>query len=530
MKGKEDTLIALEGFRRSILGGGRAGISSTFRQHLERGSPLVSDVAFDQKHAPLSTNVSRHFRRIRTLAKDSLVRHHAVLPLKRASAQKLGPAALLVIIDSKSRLALHSIEGEALLTDFDVGHADGRVVTHLALSPSQESHFILTADDLGNMRVHNLKVVARKEPAPQAEDADASSDEPVGHALKKTHVVVHTNFSCAFSLPRNEGGEPRILNTVLPIERGTQTYFVTGDSLGGVAVFFRNGTIKGRTKVSEDPGGVRGLLRGQGQTILFFASHAFGFLSISNIDVQYPPCSGWNSPLFNIAFDPSSSYSRVLLALEDGDVLVYATTRGKSKVCDLTLKFPRVSPIPFKLFVFRGHAMALPTPLDTMKRADEYHRELFFFNLASLEEGYGSAPSGVVGVQASFRPRQPAQCALHMVAGSGAGASKVQLALRFLDEPGVELYDLNLKQAPTPAKAMADGSGGWLDYFPKVGVMGIALVGIVVWNVRKVAGGGSGDFDADSFKERFKNQLEKEEHGRSLGGGLGGGVDLDSDD
>merc|ERR1712076_148476 len=173
-----------------------------------------------------------------------------------------------------------------------------------------------------------------------------------------------------------KGGEIRDLNTVLPIDRGTQTYFVTGDSQGGISVFFRNGTLKGRVKVTDDPGGVRGLLRSQGQMILFWSSHSFGYFSVTQIDVQYPPCTGWNSPLFDVALDPSYSSSRVVLALEDGDVIIFSTTHGKSKSCDLTMKFPKVSVLPLKLHGFRGHVMALPTPLPETERKADYLREI----------------------------------------------------------------------------------------------------------------------------------------------------------
>ncbi|CAK0830138.1 unnamed protein product [Prorocentrum cordatum] len=123
-------------------------------------------------------------------------------------------------------------------------------------------------------------------------------------AKQKKPLSVSANFSCAFSIPDSDVGEVRNLNTVTPIERGTQIYFVTGDSLGGIGVFFRNGTLKGRARVTEDPGGVRGLMRSQGQSVLY-SSHSFGFFSVTQIDVQYPPCSGWNSPLVDVVADPS---------------------------------------------------------------------------------------------------------------------------------------------------------------------------------------------------------------------------------
>merc|ERR1712096_329649 len=105
---------------------------------------------------------------------------------------------------------------------------------------------------------------------------------------------------------------------------------------------------------------------------------------MGQIEVQYPPCTGWNSPLFDVALESYSS-NRVILALSDGDVIVFSTTRGKSKACDLTLKFPHVSTVPFKLQVFRGQVMAVPTSLEDTDQKFEYLRELYFFSLAAME-------------------------------------------------------------------------------------------------------------------------------------------------
>merc|ERR1712061_581574 len=121
----------------------------------------------------------------------------------------------------------------------------------------------------------------------------------------------------------------------------------------------------------------------------FWSSHSFGFFSVTQIDVQYPPCSGWNSPLYDVALDPSSSSSRVVLALADGDVLVFSTTKGKSKTCDLTLKFPHVSTLPFKVHMIKGFVLGLPVlpparavvEEDASRGAVDRQRELFLFNM-----------------------------------------------------------------------------------------------------------------------------------------------------
>merc|ERR1719424_431162 len=440
---KQMTLSAIEALRDGIMSGKRIGLPTTHRQHLEKSSPLVSEVSFDSKHRPVSTNLSRHLKFMRNVADEVEVRIHTIMPLKKSS-QKMGPSALMVTIDARNHMSIHTLEGDVRLSDFDLGHAQGAVVTQLVLSPNQENHFAVTADDTGEVRVHTLKVSSQKAPKnndgigqnvsdEELEKADEKPEEKFEqkHGIKQMHVSA--NFSVAFTIPASTvTGEQRRLTTVLPVERGSQVLFVTGDSLGGIGVFHRNGTLKGRVKVTEDFGGVKGLLRGQGQTVLFYSSHSFGFFSVSQVDVQYPPCTGWNSPVFDIAPDPSLSYAKVILALSDGDVLVFSTTKGKNKACDLTMKFPRISSLPYKLQVFRGHVIALPTPLDTTHRKDEYLRELHFFNTNAMEAGYGTSTTRVVTLQANFAPRKPQQFALFSGAAGGGGGgggdkSKVQL-------------------------------------------------------------------------------------------------------
>mmetsp|Transcript_28164 Transcript_28164/g.45275 ORF Transcript_28164/g.45275 Transcript_28164/m.45275 type:complete len:613 (-) Transcript_28164:97-1935(-) len=519
MTGKHQVLDSLESLRNGIVSGERVELPSTHKQHLEKTSPLVGYVAMDSKHKAVSTNISRHLRHIRNVADEVNVHLHTIMPLKRPSGQKIGPSALLISVDTNARLWIHTLEGDLRLSNFDLGHGEGRTIERVTLSPNQDNHFVVTSDDEGEVRVHSLKVIAKKaeekkeeefwnESGNETDEEDKPDEKPeekfeMKHGIKQ--LVVTANFTTSFRIPPSAKGEERKLNTVLLVDRGSQMFFVTGDSLGGIAIFHRNGTMKGRVKVTEDPGGVKGLMRGQSNTVLFYSSHLFGFLSVSQVDVQNAPCAGWNSPLFDIAPDPTHSYQKVILALEDGDVLVFSTTRGKQKACDLTLKFPRVSALPYKLHVFRGHVIGLPTPLETAPRKDEYLRELLFFNLAEMEAGYGTSATRTVTLQANFKPKRPDSFSLFSGGGS-ADRSKVQLSIHFKNETGVGLYELSLKQPPAPKAASSQGDGSsWLDWFPKVGVFGIAMVGVVIWNVRKMSGGGGpDDFDEDAFKASLK--------------------------
>jgi len=571
MKGKHQTLKALQEIRSGVLEGRRIELPSAQREHLEKGAPIVSEISVDARHKPISTNQTRHFIRQRTIAEGSRVAFHTFMVLKKPSGSKAGPAALLVTLDTDSKLSIYSMDGDVLLDRQDLGHGPGRMVTLIALSPSQENHFVASGDDSGTVRVHNLKVVAKREKKvvkgnvtamANSSDEDSSESEPSEEerlpskkpAQQQQQLIVTANFSSTFALPTGAAGEVRKLNALLPVDRGSQTYFVTGDSLGGISVFYRNGTIKGRVRVTEDLGGVGGLLRGQGQTVLFHSSHNFGFFSVSQIDVQYPPCSGWNAPLYDVAVDPSQSYSRVILSLTDGDVLVFSTTRGKSKACDLTLKFPHVSNIPFKLHVLKGHVLGLPVPVEEEDIKANALREIHFFNTAAMDAGYGVTPSRAVTLQVAFKPRQPESFALHGSAGTGQGAGKSQIALRFADEPGIELYELNLKTPPPPKSAGGGGGGGggggassmlgggsggtddawsWLNWFPKIGVFGIALIGVVIWNVRKVTsqkkesrggGGGMDDFD-DDYLQKLREKKRLRESEKKPTGGDGGDDD-----
>lgn len=148
-------------------------------------------------------------------------------------------------------------------------------------------------------------------------------------------------------------------------------------------------------------------------------------------------------------------------------------------------------------------------------------QELFFFNTVAMDAGYGAGPSKAVTLQVSL-PHRTAEALTVHVASSGG---KSQLAVRFADVPGVELFELSVK--PPPARS-SDGHGGggmgmdgleWLNYFPKVGVFGIALVGVVIWNVRKTRkssgkAASNDDFDDAYLKEILaetrKKRLDKE--------------------
>merc|ERR1712083_815631 len=111
-----------------------------------------------------------------------------------------------------------------------------------------------------------------------------------------------------------------------------------------------------------------------------------------------------------------------------------------------------------------------------------------------------------VTLQVSFSQLAAEALAVHVSAGGSTGKSR--LALRFAAKPGVEIYELSIKP---PATVKSGGGGGfdsldWLNYFPKAGMFGIALVGVVIWNVqkaRKKASGGSKAGGDEGFDDKM---------------------------
>lgn len=518
MSRKQQTLKALEDLRTGILSGKRFEMPTAQRQLLEKSSPLFSEISFDARHRPVSTNVSRHFESLGVVAKDVQVLFHDFLPLRRSGPHQ---QALLILVDKKLKLHVYTTEGEMLLEAHDLGHEPGRKLVKMVLSPSQEQHFVLTADEQGDVRMNHLRVVAHRK---EGDGNEKREQLP-------TQLSVTANLASSFSVPAR-GDEGRKLTALATTDKYDKLLILTGDSAGSLSVFHKNGTLKGRLRVTDDHGGVRGLLRSQASSLIFWSSHSFGYFSPLFMEVQYPPCNGWNSPLLDLIPDPSHPNARVLLALADGDVVAFAVTRGKTRACDLALKFPHVSPLPMKLHNARGLALGVPvlTPEGPQYQTPP-HRELFFFSIVAMEHGYTAGPSKAVLLQASFKPKEPEELAQFVEPGGERG--RIKMAIRWAGTSGVELFHLNLKQAAAPpSSSSSEGTfeaGSWVmdavGWLPKFGVFGFALIGVVLWNVRKAAGqrqdggrSGLSDFDEDMLQETLRERRMMAERQR---GGAG---------
>lgn len=506
IQGKLSTLSTLEQLRSSILGGRRVELQSAQRQHLEKGSPLVGEVTYDMRHRPVSTNTSRYFRLARTVARHLEVAHHALVPVQLGKASGDAGDALLAIVDSSSELSVFDLDGRPLLENFELGHAQGVTIDRLLVSKSQDSPLVLTTDSTSRIRVHSLKVEARVGFSAGVGRGENGTAEDSEEYLEPSSLVLAPKLACAFKLPASPlGGEARLLTTMLIVEHGGQTHFVAGDSAGGITVFSHRGFLRGRIRVTEEPGGVRGLVKSQGNSVLFYSARVFGHLAVAKVDLEYPPCSGPASPIAYAIIDLSYSASRVILSLEDGDIVVFNTARGPSRACDLAMKFPHVSPVPFQLYVFKGYVVGMPRLLRNSSqqvrsrapsRGTEVGRsgdhaqadllpELFVFNLAAMDNGYGVAPSRSVQLQASFDARGPA--ALSML--PSCQGKTAPMAFRFASTKGIRIYNVSLRPARKSKvaleEAVVEESTSWTSWYAKgIAVLLVAML-LPLWYWRR---------------------------------------------
>eukprot|EP00928_Gymnodinium_smaydae_P045295 TRINITY_DN30217_c0_g1_i1.p1 TRINITY_DN30217_c0_g1~~TRINITY_DN30217_c0_g1_i1.p1 ORF type:complete len:647 (+),score=77.41 TRINITY_DN30217_c0_g1_i1:257-1942(+) len=477
MARKEHQLRVFERLREDALADRHFELPSGLRAQLADGArtSAVHDATFDSRHRPLSVDRDEYFTNMKHLARRKHVKLQEFMQLKRSSGStpRKAPPAVLVVVDNSSLLSLHSLDGDVLLNDFDLGHEAGRRVIHMVLSPGQENHFVATADDSGEVRLHSLRIVARREVEKSNSSEETTKESVFASDEKKASrwnetgkqstkrvrhkLVAYANITSSFRLWREAVADIRRVTALVPVIRGSgqEPFICAGDSLGSVSVFYANGTLKGRVRVVDDDGGIVGMRRAQGLSVLFYSSKQFGFLSVSQLDLQYPHCYGWHSPAIDVAEDLTTTYATVLVSLADGDILSFATSSGKSKACDLTFKFPHIASAPLKLYKLRGHLLAVPLPhyqLNGTHGSDHLNRgvhgDILVFGQAAVEAGFDAAPSLALALQASFRPRIVEDVSVVFVAGAGERATYV--ALRFEGQEGVELYELELGEAPIP--------------------------------------------------------------------------------
>jgi len=530
LQGSLSALQTMESLRQAIISGRPIELESATRQYLEANNPIVADFTYDLRHRPVSTNFTGFFLNPRTVGGHLQVVQHTILSVSPSS--KKAENLLVAVVDSSSLLWIFDLWGRVLVEGFDLGHAEGVLVERIVASTEMDPPILVTTDNTNRVKVHSLKI----DPSAPAtvsgvDDGVAEYDPPTSPRL----ALALPRLACAFKLPAppHFDTDRRDLTSMAIVESGGQTHFVASDTAGGITVFTHRGFLRGRIKITNEVGGVRGLFQYQGNNVFWFSGHEFGLLNVPLLDLTHPPCLGPKSGIVHGMTDPSYSLSRVFLALEDGDVIVIKTQREDSISCRIQRKLPHVSNIPFEFHAFRGYTLGipkLPKPATnaTNKEAQRPFPKMLFFSITALEKGYGTSPSRSIHMQADF-PDSEGPLSVAFMPDSGFNQEKgvtLPMVLHFPSKRGVDIYDVALRPAPRSFVSSKDGAPDedtiWVRRVVIAAVVMMLAVLFPIWwwqrrcaladiEARKKADEEQRKREAKEKEEELKKQQEKQQ-------------------
>eukprot|EP00745_Piridium_sociabile_P000411 TRINITY_DN102706_c0_g1_i3.p1 TRINITY_DN102706_c0_g1~~TRINITY_DN102706_c0_g1_i3.p1 ORF type:complete len:423 (-),score=27.62 TRINITY_DN102706_c0_g1_i3:665-1933(-) len=262
---------------------------------------------------------------------------------------------LVVALSLSGELALYSLSGDPIhyvrLLD-----SDNSSLQHIAAMSCSlpfahhDDHYVVLLES--SARLHSFAVRV-KLPVVSASASKGKIDQEgnqiaSSYGLTPTIEVVHEYH---VEVPAS----PTVLKVVQL--RGVK-YSLVGDLAGGISVYMRNGTLKGRVKLIDDVGGVIGLVAHHSQ-IMFYTPRYFGLFSPATMDTPSPPCKlNLAAILEDVVFE-SNHIGRVLLSLSDGQILSYDL---KDRPCTLLNKLPQENGAQTsrKIFPVPGYLVTFP--------------------------------------------------------------------------------------------------------------------------------------------------------------------------
>eukprot|EP00397_Hematodinium_sp_SG-2012_P034715 GEMP01037258.1.p1 GENE.GEMP01037258.1~~GEMP01037258.1.p1 ORF type:complete len:494 (+),score=115.72 GEMP01037258.1:39-1520(+) len=418
-----ERLATLQNLREAVVGKGVVGVSTRARSQVE--NTALHKFSYDRRH--------ENKDKLDVLKLHAQIPHQNAtliesMPLKASAKQ---PGAMLCLID-RSFLVVYT--GSQRLLNHDLGHE----VVSWGVSTSTDKHTLAMVDPKGGVHVYDIRVRVDKGKkvsplsifivetltlsAPVDTDAEAcaSSENPdVGDG------------TCASPSPNAPLSAPSpntpLTASPLIVERKGKQYILLGDAHGRIT-FLEDGVRVGSLRVANENEPIIGLVR--------------------NAEVPFAPCRGWAD---GAAVGVDVRENRLVVSLDNGDMLVFATARGKVRTCELLGKYPRLGPATETMKRLRGHYLRLAGG------------HLSIIHIVYSEQGTGKALRLIV-------PNFAKEITL------------LEDRLVAVTAGGLDIYDVNTQSAPESF----DTSWFQFDNFPRIGVFGVILVLAVVWNVKKV--------------------------------------------
>uniref|UniRef100_A0A0G4GCX4 Uncharacterized protein n=1 Tax=Chromera velia CCMP2878 TaxID=1169474 RepID=A0A0G4GCX4_9ALVE len=305
-----------------------------------------------------------------------------------------GPPALLVVLSDDGAGGVLSVwlPSGVLVHEFSLGLAGAPL--KMALSPSLDDQVIVTLDTSGAVRLFSVRVRPPRRggsPPPREKEEKGEGESSLQRESAKMRSGfglpnVNVTAEWMWGQQKEKGGEEQnspekekgkeadgsgISGLVDPLEvtslqivqsRGVKT-IVLGDSLGGLTVITRGGEVRGRVKVTDEEGGVRGLFA-QPSNLYFRTKTSVALFAPSAMEVAGTPCApGWPSPPSAMSATIGAG-QKIIVGLEDGTTVVYEG--GKEKGCRLAFKLTSArgdgqTSVFTDLFPLRGYVFGFST-------------------------------------------------------------------------------------------------------------------------------------------------------------------------
>lgn len=291
------------------------------------------------------------------------------------------PTVLVVAAQSDGEIRFFTVSGDLAMT-YSTGHK--KPLIQLAVSPMQDEYMIAAIDETGMMRVHRFLVRPRRNPMEQKRRVTNPDEEKISQYLSSPANIT-VQFQMGMKLPYlsdsniSSGSErPHVSTFILTSYQGVK-YFVMGDTSGWISIITRNGTLHGRTRVSNST--VQRVSSHLGN-IIFVSEGHWGFVDVDKGTARKYVCKKYEGPPIIDAITDSSMQSRVLAVDQEGTVWVFLMREKQD--CKIEHRFPRsvVRP-PVMLSSIRGYVLTL----ENMRRFGG-RSEIMALNMSHVGKGW----------------------------------------------------------------------------------------------------------------------------------------------
>jgi len=385
-----------------------------------------------------------------------------------SASQGSAPPSLLVVAREDGTVELFAPAGE-LVHSFSTGHE--HPVSHLATSLAPEEPVVVTGDASGEIRAHKVTVRQQRPSKEKRKAGPGGPAEEKASPYLKPPVNITTLLLKRMQLTATDDGVVPRITALVMASQGSSKYFVAGDAEGGISVFSKNGTLRGRIHAASPGAGVEGLHAQQG-SVVWWSGGDWGHVEPDKLRARHAQCEPFEGRIAAVVVD-SQLASRTLLADSTGTVWIFTTSmKGGDQGCTLELRLARDGAGPLDLASIKGFALGLERATPPERRPS-----LLALNVsqAGKRRGDTSAPPKSV----VWRSRRPP-------ARSWAVSARHQQGnlLAFLSEDGgkVEVMEL-LMAAYTPPPA-----DDFIANFGKVPIVLVTMVLVLAWQYMKQKG------------------------------------------